>query len=114
MVIMYNEGSAEYIMAQQLKELHIHGSFTSITRPGLQAQRAQRLAYFSGNPLYSIPIPGAAHKDVLREMRRYHVTYYFAYHDGNAGSNFTDESGKPFPEVTGGVINGLKVFLVNP
>jgi len=116
---MYHEGKSEYAIAQKLKELHVQGSFTGIAGPGKEAQRIERIAYFSGNPYYSIPGKGVSQADVLKEMRRYQVKYYFAYtsYPGYRteafNPKFIDESGVPFPEVTNGAINGLRVFLVN-
>lgn len=109
---MYDEGAHEYRVAQQMKELNIHGSFTALANRGAESQRIERLAYFSGCTLYSIPGADAAAKDILRDMRRYHVNYFVAY-GSDAAAEFTDELGHPFPEVTGGRIVGLKVFLVN-
>jgi hypothetical protein len=110
---MFNEGKDEYNTAQQLKQLSIHGSFTTVTAPGPETQRIERLAYFSGNTLYSIPKINVQPKDILREMRRYHVNYYFVYGPAQQ-EKFTDEQGRPFPEITQGKIVGLKVYAVNP
>lgn len=111
MKIMYREGEHEYTVASQLRQLNIHGTFTAIAKPGLEAQRIERLAYFSGNTLYSIPKQDAAQKDILREMRRYHINYFVAYN--TAAETFADENGAPFPEVTKDQISGIRVFLVN-
>jgi hypothetical protein len=114
MKTMCNEGRNEYSMAQQLKQLNIHGAFTAVVSPGSEARRLERLAYFSGNQLYSNPYPHAALKDVIAEMRRYHVKYYFAYGNTSKESAPTDDVGKPFPELTHNSIKGLQVFLINP
>ena len=106
---MYDEGAQEYKIAQQLKQLNIHGSFTCITPPGAATQRMERIAYFSGNQLYSIPSQDADPQEVLQEMRRYGVKYFCSF-----GSAITDGSGKPFLEVSSGDMGGLHVFLVNP
>ena len=110
MVVMYNEGNKEADIATQLKHLNIHGSFTATVKPHLETQRMERLAYFSGNQFYSIPKQTIKEGDVLREMRRYHVKYFFSIDT----TKLVDEQGKPFPEVTKGSIDGLKVFMVNP
>ncbi len=109
---MYNEGMHEYTIAQQLRTMNIHGSFTSLAKPGIEVQQIERLAYFSENQLYSNPQPAnCSMKDVLSEMRRYHVRYFFAW--GASEAPFTDERGDVFPEITKGSIPGLRVFQVN-
>jgi len=120
MLTIYDEGVEEYRISEQLRQLHISGTFTSITKPGRESQRIQRIAYFSGCQLYSIPAKEPLQRAVLREMRRYHVRYYFAYNaydghrDGKFDPGFVDEEGAAFPEITKGTIRGLRVFLVNP
>jgi len=112
MASMYNEGRAEHQIAGQLSQLHIHGSFATMAKPGKETQRVERLAYFSSNQYYSLTRDIDSPQVLLREMRRYHVSYYFTY--GEAGYNpLTDEQGRPFPEITNGSIKGLKVYIVN-
>ena len=110
---MYNEGKNEYTIAWQLRRMNIRGTFTCIPKNNLETQRMERLAYYSENPLYTLSRPDVTEKEVLKDMRRYHVNYFFVYED-NIYGNFTDESGKPFPEITNGRIEGLKIFQVNP
>jgi hypothetical protein len=114
MIQMYDCGKDDYETAQKLNALHINGSFTSVTKPGRDTQAIERLAYFAGDALYSIPHPDISDKDLLSEMRRYHVKYYFAYHNSAVISNPHDEKGMPFPEITNGTISGLSVYVVNP
>lgn len=114
MAKMYNEGANEYKIAEQLKQINIHGTFASLAKPGLDVQRIERLAYFSGNQFYSLATQNVSQKDVLKEMRRYHVNYYIVYGASPKENSFIDENGKPFPEVTKGSISELKVFQVNP
>ena len=120
MLMMYDEGKEEYKIAEQLNALNIRGTFTAKVRPGREAQHIERIAYFSGNALYSIPDHNADEKKILAEMRRYHVKYYFAYElhpeyrSGLFDRQFHDERGVVFPEVTKGSIRGLRVFVVNP
>ncbi len=114
MMSMFNEGANEYKIAEQLKHMNIHGSFICMAKPGAEVQRIERLAYFSGNQFYSLAKSVEAQKDLLGEMRRYHVNYYFAYGESAKEFSFNDEQGKPFPELTNYGIKGLKVFVVNP
>ena len=110
---MYHKGGQEHDMAERLAAAHIQGSFTSNTHPGAEVQCIERLAYFSRNQFYTITRADAPQRDLLKEMRRYHVKYYFAL-QSSAPANFVDEQGKPFREVTQGVVPGLRVYLVNP
>jgi positive regulator of sigma E activity len=111
---MYNEGINEHRVAEQLKRMNIHGSFTCIAQPGVEAQRIERLAYFSGNQFYSLAKQVVAPKDLLAEMRHYHVNYFFVYGGHSTIVGFRDEQGTIFPEITKGSIDGVQVFQVNP
>jgi hypothetical protein len=113
MKTMFNEGNAEYRLAQQLKASNIHGTFTSITKPGLSKQRAERLAYFSGNPYFSIPRQDVQFHDILKETRSYHVNYFFSFRNDGTEGGITDEEGKPFPVVFIDKDNSLKVYQLN-
>ncbi len=120
MLVMYDEGKAEYKIAEQLKQMNIHGTFTAKVKRGHETQNIERIAYFSGNSLYSIPEKEVNEKGVLKEMRRYNVKYYFAYEicpecrSGVFNPILLDENRKPFQEITEGKVKWLKVFLVNP
>lgn len=110
---MFREGERAYTMAQQLKQLHLQGSFTSNIPYGPATQHLMRLAWFSGNAYYNLPV-AASRGELLEEMRRYHVKYYFHYYDaGWSDFQLRNEQGEPYPEMTGDSISGLKVFLVN-
>jgi len=113
MINMYNKGADEHKIAQQLKQLNIHGTFTSNAQPGPGIQRIERLAYFSGYQLYSLSKQGASRQDILKEMRRYHVNYYFILQPSDE-KNLVDGQGQAFPEISNGAIAGFKIFLVNP
>lgn len=114
MVKMYDEGAYEYKVAEQLKRMNIHGAFTSMAKPGIEAQRVERLAYFSGNQFYSLAKPVDSQQELLQEMRRYDVNYYFVYCEQAHDSSFVDEQGKSFTEITNGDVKGLKVFVDDP
>ena len=113
MLKMYDEGKDEYKMAGQLKQMNIQGTFTSMANPGIESQRMERLAYFSGNQYYySMSKPNFTEKDVLNDMRRYHVKYFFVY--GSKSGEFNDEQGNPFPSKYIGGDKGVKIIFVNP
>jgi hypothetical protein len=113
---MYRAGHEEYRLAEEMKVLNIKGSFTANMVYGPQMQNVTRLAYFSGNSYYNIPSFDLSREQLLAEMRRYRVKYFFHYTAGTMenGLPLTDEHGQPFPEVSFGQLKGLKVFLVNP
>lgn len=109
---MYHAGKQEYDQAVALKQLQIHGAFTTNIPYGPRSQNVVRLAYFSGNPYYNMPVR-TTKEQLLNEMRRYQIPYYFHFYDGDWDDfALTDEHGAAFPEVTNGKIEGLKVFAV--
>ncbi len=110
------EGKPDFATAETLASLHIDGSFTSNAALGPESQSATRLAYLSGSSYYNIPELSVSHEEVLKEIRRYHVKYYFYYCKPVDGDNyiFPDEQGRPLPELSKGSIPGLKIFYMNP
>lgn len=113
---MFNSGLAEYQAAEQLDKLGIRGSFTANVVYGPHMPAVARLAWFSGNRYYNLPNDDVSKGQLLQDMRRYRVKYYFHYQPNLDGGDFqfTDEGGLPFPEVSQGRLRGVKVFLVNP
>jgi hypothetical protein len=113
---MFKEGREEFHAAEQLNSLGIKGSFTANVVYGPQMPGVARLAYLSGNRYYNMPYADVSKQQLLQDMRRYSVKYYFHYqpHIDSSDFQFTDETGVPFPEVSQGQLRRLKVFLVNP
>jgi hypothetical protein len=111
---MLNKGKQEWIMAQALKQQHITGSFTTNIPYGPRTQDIIRLSYFSGNPYYNMPLP-TSKGDLLSDIRRYKVKYYFHFYD-TPWDDFhpTDEHNQPLLELFPGQVPGLKVFLLTP
>jgi hypothetical protein len=109
---MYRAGEEEYIQAIQLRQLNIRGAFTTNIPYSSRSQNIVRLAYFSGNPYYNMPV-STTRELLLNEIRRYQIPYYFHFYEGE-WDDFVlkDEYGSAFREVTGGKIKGLKVFAV--
>ena len=107
---MYNEGINEYKIATQLKQLNIHGTFTGMPKPGIDLQRMERIAYFSGVQFYTASKTDITYSEVLREIRRYKINYYFTY-DMTVP---VDEQGKAFRKIDAGDIGQLNIFQVNP
>ena len=78
---MYDEGKREFELANLLKSNGINGTFTSDAMPGLEAQRMERLAYFSGNAYYAVN-----HLDtgsLNDEISKYHIDYYIVCLNGD-------------------------------
>lgn len=113
MKALWNVGKDEQQLGVQLKAAHIQGSFASNIAYSKEFQRIARVAYFSNNPFYYMPLLPTSSQELLQEMRRYHVHYYyhFAPPFENYQYQFTDENGKLFPVVfEDSTIMGLKVF----
>lgn len=113
MVKMNHEGYDDHLTAEQLIGSNIYGSFVSNAQTSKEVQSMARVAYFSGNPCYTIPYPKEiTHEQLLKEIRRYNIPYY--YHicrtPGDRDFRFTDEHGRALPEVELGKTSGLKVF----
>lgn len=110
---MYNVGKQEYDQALQLRQLNIYGAFTTNIPYSSRSQNIVRLAYFSGNPYYNMPV-ATTKEQLLNEMRRYKIPYYFHFYEGT-WDDFVlkDEEGRTFPEMTNDKIRGLKVFAVS-
>lgn len=115
--VMYRRGEKEHMLAEQLKQLGIKGSYSANTVFGdANYISTQQLAYFSESVFYPFTSSYVPYGSLLYDLRRYHVKYFFYYYDGikNDGDYIMkDEHGKPFPELTGNKIDGLKVFLLS-
>ncbi len=111
METMVNKGKSEYELAQQINQAGIQGRFTS-NPTGLNIRS---LAYMTQSQLYEIEYFDLDHARLLKEMRRYNVPYYWWFHSPQDadGYRFTDESGQPCADVTGGHIPGLRIFKLN-
>jgi hypothetical protein len=120
MIKMYDIGKDAYTIATALKQRNIHGSFAAYAAPGADRQSIERIAYFSGNPLYTIQTKDSSNSKLLQEMRRYSVDYMILYNaSANSaelnGAQFSDEKGNQFPSIyieVPGVKGGGKVFRV--
>lgn len=110
---MYRVGEKEFRLAEALKAQGIKGTFASNIPYSTETQNLVRLSYFADMPYYYLPLP-ASKDELLKEMRRYQVRYYFHFDEKDWNSfELTDETGKPFEEVTGGKIPGLKAFSID-
>ncbi len=113
LIRMNGLGYSDKQTAQQLISRNVYGSFVSNAQSSREVQGIVRVAYFSGNPCYTIPYPNAiTHEQLLKEIRRYNIPYYY-YICRTAGDKdfiFTDERGRALPEVELGNAQGLRVF----
>lgn len=112
MKALFRKGEDTYNLAAKLTSLNMRGSFTSNDNPS----RAGCLAYWMGCNYYTPVGEVVKTEDVLADMRRYNVTFYFHHQNGldAASAWMPDEQGKPFQRLDGGRIRGMQVFIVNP
>lgn len=99
---MKNEGYDDYQVASQMNLLKINGAFTSNAVNNTDVQSAARIAYFSGNPYYSIPYPETISKgELFNEIKRYRIPYYlfFCRDTGDYKYKLMDASGHQLPEL---------------
>ena len=117
MKTLFRAGEKEFLLARQLKQAGIKGSFASNVSELEPLQAVIRMAYFSGNSFYYMPWMPQRQSDLLKELRQYHVKYYFHFHEPFDGVNIRckDENGLPLPVVfEDTVLSGLRVYQLNP
>ncbi|MFA6058799.1 MAG: hypothetical protein WC756_11420 [Taibaiella sp.] len=112
MKTMFNAGSSEYKIAQQLQKSGVTGgSFASNRSYADGAAKIIRLAWFSQNAWYCHTLNEFSTEEILRDAERYHVKYYFYFYDGTGDDyQLTGPDGQPKTDLTGNSIKGLKVF----
>lgn len=105
-------------ISSTLQKKGIKGSFAINTSESKLVRVATQVAYRTGNNYYNMPFD-APFPEVLKEMRRYNIRYYF-YHFNSTDPaaiqdlQLTDENGRPFPEVNELRDYGWKIFVINP
>lgn len=108
----WNVGKKEYEIAQQLKSLGIQGSFVANQFNNYQEQF--RISYFAGCPYNMYFAERFSTSELLQEAVKINVPYYFYFYKGNGEDyQLNNEKGIPYPELTNGTIEGLKVFLIS-
>ncbi len=112
MKALFRSGEDTFHLAKQLRSIGVEGSFYSNEDPN----RAGLLAYWMGSRFYTPSAERLSHDEVLQDMRRYGVKYYFDFQSGLDVTIpvFPDEQKRPFPQVDSGRIAGLRIFLVTP
>jgi hypothetical protein len=111
MKALFRVGEDTYQLAQQMRTLNLRGSFTSNEHPS----RAGLLAYWLECNYYTPASANLGHDEVLADMRRYRVQYYFQVRDGLDATEpvLRDEQGRPFPRVDSNRLGAMSVFLVS-
>ena len=107
---MNHLGYYEFFMSEFFNADAEPGSFVCKALPGTQTQEAARFAYFTHNHYYNLTDPKATDKDLLAEMRRYHIKYFMSFD----GSELKNEQGKSFKEIVASKADEVRVFVVNP
>lgn len=108
---MWNVGKQEYTIAQTLKQENIIGSYASnVIFGNPDAVAMQRVAYFTGNAYYIMHKASATFQELLPELRKHNVKYYYYYPKYNPDWKMVDEEGKPFIVVANSSI--MKVYLL--
>lgn len=108
---LFRAGEHERIEAALLQDMNIKGSFTTNDNPS----RSGLLAYWMEGNFYTPVSERLDASAVLADMRRYRIRYYFAYSRPEFDITepvLRDEGGRPFPEISGGRIPGLRVYLI--
>ena len=107
---LFRGGEDIYNEAKALRSLGLNGSFTSNDNPS----RSGALAYWCGSNYYTPAREALNAAALLKDIRRYGVKYYFAYsHPYDVAEPvLRDEAGRPFQEMSAGIIPELKVFLI--
>jgi 4-amino-4-deoxy-L-arabinose transferase-like glycosyltransferase len=109
----FNEGKNDFTVAARLTAMNIKGSFITSDYAGYQHHF--RISWFSNNPYYMHFGDNWNTATLVNEARKLGVKYYYYFYQG-ADNDYLlqDDAGRPYPEVTGGRIEGLKVFQLQP
>jgi hypothetical protein len=114
---LYDAGKEEFQWAQELRLRNIKGPFTCIAAPGTQTQSAARLAYFSGNSFYAVKPPQITETELVAEMKRYSIKYFYMYtHPGKLFYSIPQKlaaDGNRITETDIGETVDLKVYQVH-
>jgi len=107
----FKSGFREHEMAEQMERLHITGSFVSNLSYIDAYLLLSDIAWFSGNAWYCHRLSQYSTGEILQEAERYKVKYYFYFYEGTGDDyQLKNKNGAYYPEVSRGLIPGLKVF----
>lgn len=112
---LYRVGEKEYQLAQQLKSANIRGSFATNIPQSKEMQQVMRIAWFSGNPLYYMPIAPTSSQQVHKELERYKVRYFYMFQSTPfiGSQQFENGQGVPhLPIFIDSTLLGMTVFQI--
>jgi hypothetical protein len=109
---LFRGGEKIYLLATDLASHNVLGSFASNDNPS----RAGVLAYWLGCNYFAPAKEVVTREELLADMRRYHVNFYFHHQNGldAAEAVMVDEQGQPLQRLDANRIKGMQIFLVNP
>lgn len=111
MITTRQDGQSFYGMAEKLKELHItNASFVS-NNGTTNLNQDFCISYYTNNSVFMNFKEDWTMGALLEESLKFKVKYLFYFYQ-NDDKDFIlkDANGMPYPEMTHGTINGLKVF----
>jgi hypothetical protein len=93
------------------RRYNIHGNIAS-NRQKMQItvhdswHKTFRLAYWLKSRYYGVPRENISDYDLTQELRKYAIDYYFYWEDSSSPPQFLSQ----YKEITGGEIEGLKIY----
>jgi hypothetical protein len=110
---MWNDGKAAYELSQQLKQKDLNGRIASNVVFGMkEGVEMQRLVYFSGSQYSIMPEPTSTFQELLPELSKWGIEYYYYYPKYNQGWKIVDENDNPFPQVA--EFKDVKIYRIYP
>ena len=117
---MRDQGKTDYLIARELQQMGLRGSFATTAQAGPELRGMERVAYFSGLSLYSLSKPSATPKQILAAAQQMKVNYLVIYDNSSYAAELKnnvekDENGNILPAVykeISGVPGGIKIITV--
>ncbi len=111
MITTRQDGQAFYGMAEKLKELYITDASFVSNNGTTNLNQDFCISYYTNNSVFMNFKEDWTMGELLEESLKFKVKYLFYFYQ-NDDKDFIlkDANGMPYPEMTHGAINGLKVF----
>ena len=112
-----DQGKEWYQTAMQIKGLNLKGGFASNARGSSSYGMATALAFYNQLSYFSPTYEAEPnYEQLIHEMRRLDVNYYFYFTKENADSVFLiqNEKSQKLTEISNGAVEGLKIFRLKP